>query len=126
MNAESFVIASGVFNAALAVFHLTFWKLFRWKSALAKLDRLNAAVMQILNLRITWVFIVMAALAFVLPAEMAQSPVGKGLMAGMAIFWVMRAIEQIVFFGLKHPASQAIFAVFLLGAALHGAPLIPG
>ena len=124
MSAEKLAAASGVYHIGIAIFHLAFWRLFGWHTALRKLDRVNAAIMQVLNLRLTWLFLVFATIALVYPGELVATPIGKGLLTGITLFWLMRAVEQIIFFGLRQRASQAFFLVCVAGAALHSAMLL--
>ena len=115
--------AAGVLYAGLAVFHLLFWKLFRWKQELAKLGRLNRGAMQILNLCMTLVFVIAAYLCFVHPGALADSALGHALLVGLAILWITRGIEQVVFFGWRRAGSLGLVALFALLAGLHLAPL---
>ena len=55
-DAAQWIFAAGAFNLALAVFHLCFWRLFRWPASLAESGSLNRNVTQILNLAITYLF----------------------------------------------------------------------
>lgn len=108
------------YHLAWAAFHLSFWKLFNWKYELESLTTINQNVMQILNLRLIYVFLVVAALSFFCADELLGERLGKVLLFAVALFWLMRAVEQIIFFGLKNRFSIAIFVVFLLGAGLYG------
>lgn len=110
---------SAAFNAGFGLFHLAFWRVFRWKEALQKLDHVNRAVMQILNLRLTYVFVLMAVLMALIAAEDLRGALPALIIGGMALFWLMRAFEQIWFFGLHHRVSISFTCVFALGAALH-------
>ncbi|MDH3670553.1 MAG: hypothetical protein OES46_05245 [Gammaproteobacteria bacterium] len=124
MNAETLILIGGLYNLALAVFHLLFWKLFNWKQDLASLTPLNRAVVQILNLCLTFVFLVFAYISFFHANELLHSKLGRSLLALMAIFWFLRAIEQIIFFGLRRKASIAFLILFLIGTGLYSIPLI--
>ena len=68
MSTHSLMLLCALHSAALGVFHLCFWRLFDWKRALAKLDRPNRAIMQILNLRLAFVFFATDPAFRVLPA----------------------------------------------------------
>ena len=57
----AFVIAAGLFDVAIVVFHVLFWRLFRWPESLAGSGRLNSAITQTLNVMLTYVFAVYAA-----------------------------------------------------------------
>ena len=124
MGQNHWMVACAAGNLGFVVFHLAFWRLFDWGRELAKLNRINRAVMQILNLRLTYVFALFAAMQLIFPDVLLSTPAGRFLLAGMALFWAMRAVEQIVFFGLRHRASFAIFLLFLLMTGLHAIPLL--
>ena len=123
MNAETLIVIGGLYNLALAVFHLLFWKLFNWKQDLATLTPSNRAVVQILNLCLTFVFLVFAYISFLHANELLHSKLGRSLLALIAIFWFLRAIEQIIFFGLRRKASIAFLILFLIGTGLYSIPL---
>jgi hypothetical protein len=121
---ETLILLGGAFNLALALFHVFFWRLFRWKSELARLTALNRAVMQVMNLCLMAVFLLFAYVSFEHTAEMLQTPLGRSLTLLIAIFWFLRALEQPVFFGLRKPLSVVFFVVFCLGGALYALPLL--
>lgn len=108
------------YHLAFVAFHLSFWKLFYWKYELEFLTTINQNVMQILNLRLIYVFLVVACLSFFCADELLSESLGKVILFAIALFWLMRAVEQIVFFGLKNRLSASIFVVFLLGSGLYG------
>ena len=121
---ETLIVAGGVYNAAFAVFHLFFWKLFRWREDLASLSGLNRPVMQILNLCLTFAFVVFAWVSLFHAGELLSTSLGRTLAALIAVFWLLRAIEQVIFFGLRRAVSVAFFLVFLGGSALYAAALL--
>ena len=124
MNAEALILAGGVFHVVFAVFHLFFWKLFRWRSELAKLTSLNRAIVQVLNLCLTFVFVVFAYVSLVHTSELLSTALGRSLTVLIAASWYLRALEQIVFFGLRRPLSVVFFLVFLVGGTLYAAALL--
>jgi hypothetical protein len=124
VSPDSYIIAGGVFSAAFAVFHLFFWKLFRWREALAKLTSLNRAVVQVMNLCLTFVFVIFAYLSLAHAAELLSTGLGRTLVVLIAVFWYLRALEQIVFFGLRKPLSIAFLVVFVIGGLLYTIPLL--
>ncbi len=123
-TAQAALIAGGIFHLALAAFHMAFWKMFRWRDELPRLGAINRAVMQILNVRITYLFIAFAALSFIFPEELAGTPLGRSLLIVIALFWAMRAAEQVVFFGLRNRRSLALFVLCLAGASLYALPVL--
>ncbi|MCG8464483.1 MAG: hypothetical protein MI750_06475 [Xanthomonadales bacterium] len=117
------VQAGGLFHVALALFHLMFWKLFRWREQLERLHPINRGIFQVLNLRLSYVFVVFATLSFLFPEDLITSNLGRALLAAITLFWLMRAFEQLVFF-TRHFFTWLYFLVFLSGAALYAWPLL--
>ena len=123
MAGEVFLYAAGIAYVALAVFHLAFWKLFRWRQELPRLGKLNRGAMQILNLFVTGVFLLAAYLCFAEAPALAGSPLGHALLVGLALLWLTRAVEQVWFFGVRRAVSVIFTVMFVVMAALHVAPL---
>jgi ABC-type bacteriocin/lantibiotic exporter with double-glycine peptidase domain len=97
--------------------------MFRWKEELASLTHVNRSVIQILNLQLTYVFLVMAFVLFAFQPELTMTRLGQALLIAFSVFWFMRAVEQVVFFGLKHKASNALTVLFFIGGVLHLLPV---
>lgn len=121
-GASTAIHAGGVFNLAFAAFHVLFWRLFNWDRDLAKLNAINRAVMQILNLCLTFIFLAFAYLSFEHAEELLGTRLGNALLTLIAFFWLLRAIQQAIFFGLRHRLSSALFGLFLVGASLYAYP----
>lgn len=113
------VTASAVYNLGLGLFHLTFWRLLNWRTELPRLSRTNAAVMQILNLRLTWVFFVVAYIYLFQAGELVSSPLGRTVAWATLLFWVGRSVEQVIFMDMRQRVHQVFLALFLVGVALH-------
>jgi hypothetical protein len=122
-SANAILFVGGLFNLGFVLFHLLFWKIFQWKKDLASLTHINRSIMQILNLRLTFLLLVMAYLSFFHIAELVSTSIGQALLVSFSLFWFHRAIEQIIFFGIKNRISLALTVVFLMGGILY---LLPG
>jgi len=118
------IMIGGVYNLGFAIFHLMFWRIFRWKKDLSRLTFINRSVMQILNLCLTFVFLLMAYISFFNTSELIQTNLGKALLVGFSLFWFLRMIEQIIFFGIRNLISIALTLVFLFGCVIYLIPLI--
>ena len=121
---EVMILIGGFYNLGFAIFHLLFWRLFRWKGDLSSLTFINRSVMQILNLCLTFVFLLMAYISFFNTSELIQTNLGKALLVGFSLFWFLRMIEQIIFFGIRNLISIALTLVFLFGCVIYLIPLI--
>lgn len=123
MEVSDLVLAGAFYNFAFAIFHLFFWKIFKWKTQLAKLSEINSAIMQVLNLCLTFIFFFFAFLSIFYQKALVSTDLGQVLLITIALFWFFRAIYQIVFFGLKNTISIAFFVMFILGTVLYSVPV---
>ena len=126
MASSTWLLIGGLYNLGFAVFHLFFWKIFHWREDLASLTRVNRAVMQVLNLCLTFVFLMMAYISIVFRTELSGTELGRTLSLSFAVFWFLRMIEQILFFGLRHKASSILTVMFLGGSLLYLIPALHG
>ncbi|MCA3777473.1 MULTISPECIES: hypothetical protein [Burkholderia] len=104
---------SALYDLGFALFHLTFWRWFKWPQSLERSGRLNQGITQTLNVMLSYVFVVYAA-SLALAAIQSQGPLA---LAGSG-FWLLRAIAQPVLFA-RTRSSWILVAVFALGAGLH-------
>jgi len=118
------IFTGGLFNLGFAVFHLMFWRLFHWKEDLASLTFVNRSVMQILNLCLTFMFLVMAFVSVFHQSEMISTKLGNMLSIAFSLFWFLRMIEQIIFFGIKNKVSIVFTLVFLVGSVIYLLPVL--
>ena len=119
---EVLVLAGGVYTLLLVVFHLLFWRIFKWPDSLKPLDRVNRSTMQVLNLSITFIFLIFAYVSLMHVDELLGTALGKSLLALISMLWVFRAIQQLVFYGVRHKASVGLALYFVVGAILYGIP----
>ena len=119
-----YVIAGGIYNLGFAIFHLFFWRLFRWMEDLASLTHINRSVMQILNLCLTFVFLLFGYLSLFHTTELVAGSLGNTLLLGIALFWFLRMAQQMVFFGIRNRISAAFTVLFFLGGLVYLLPLM--
>ena len=119
---EILIKAGGVYNIVLVIFHLLFWSIFNWKQDLRSLSFLNRAIMPVLNLSLTFAFVIFSYISLVHTKELLSTSLGHSLLVLMALFWFARSVEQVVYFTLKNWRSTAFFVFFLVGTALYAVP----
>ena len=124
MNDQVMIVLCGIYCLGFAVFHTQFWKLFNWRDDLSKLMPINTAIMQILNIRLIYMFILVGVLCIVFREELASTTLGDFFLGGMSLFWLGRAFEQYIFVKSDHPMSQLLTYVFLLGAVMFAIPVL--
>lgn len=123
ISSRLLIYACGFYSLAFAVFHMLFWRLFLWHRELRKLSLPNRGIMQILNTRLIYIFLLIAVLCFVFPASLAGTPLGRTLMAGFSLFWLGRTVEQFVFLRINHPMVHLLTFLFIIGTLLFALPL---
>jgi hypothetical protein len=123
MNATTWIWIGGAHSLAFALFHMAFWKLFGWRQSLKAASVADRAILQILNLRLIYVFLCIAALCFVFADDLHGTAMGRAVLAGMSLFWVGRTIEQFVFLRINRPLVHVLTALFVLGAVIFAVPL---
>jgi len=123
---ELLIKAGGIYNIILVIFHLLFWRIFNWKEDLRSVSFLNKAIMPVLNLSLTFVFVIFSYISLVHTNELLSTSLGNSLLYFMALFWLARSLEQVVFFKLKHWGSVTFLVFFLLGSVLYAIPAING
>ena len=121
---EILLLIGGIYNLLFAVFHLLFWKIFDLKNDLALLTLVNRAIMQVINLCLTFVFIIFGVISLLHPNQMIGTDLGQTLIFLIAVFWFLRATEQIIFFKLNNWISWAFLFIFLIGTGLYGVILL--
>ena len=120
LNAPTFVILAGLFDLVVAAFHLTFWRLFGWPARLLRLDPINRALPAVMNIALILLFVVLGVAFVAAPLDAVEGRFGQLLLGGMSVFWLVRAIVQIPYFGLRHPVSASLAILFICGSILHG------
>ena len=121
---EAMIKAGGIYCFCFVAFHLMFWRIFKWRDDLRSLSFLNRAIMQVVNLSLTFAFVIFGYISLLHSKELLHTSLGHSLLILIALFWLFRAIEQIVFFKLKHLGSVVFLFIFLSGAVLYGIPAI--
>ena len=119
---ETLIKAGGYYNIGLILFHLSFWRIFNWSEDLKRLSLLNGAIMQVLNISLILAFVIFAHISLVHTGALLNTPLGNSLLVLMALFWLARTIQQIVFFKLRHPLSWLFLLVFTTGCVLYAVP----
>jgi hypothetical protein len=118
------VYLCGVYSIGFAIFHMYFWKLFRWKKDLQHLSHANRAIIQIANLRLIYVFIFVGLICFLFPKELTETNLGRFFLVGNAVFWLGRTIEQFVFLRVNHVIVHILTVLFIVGIVLFTLPLL--
>ena len=118
------IFLCGLYSFGLALFHISFWKIFHWKNDLKKISFSNQAIIQILNVQIIFYFLFVAAACFLFPSDLISTKIGRFFMAGNALFWAVRTFQQFIFLRVNNYKIHVLTFVFLVGFILFALPLI--
>jgi hypothetical protein len=121
---NTLLIIAGVHSLLFAAFHLCFWRLFAWQTELSRVSAINRGVMQVLNLCLTYFFIAIGLITVADRAELLGTRLGHHLLLLLSVFWVIRLVEQFLFFDGKTWRSIVLSAIFLAGAVIYAVPLL--
>ena len=124
MNADPVLLLCALHSFGFAAFHLAFWKLFGWKRELARVALPTRAIIQILNLRLVYLFVGVGILCLLFPVELRGTALGRAVLWFMVLFWAGRTVEQFVFLRVDHRLVHALTALFVLGMILFALPLL--
>ncbi|MCD4777315.1 MAG: hypothetical protein K8S15_14865 [Candidatus Aegiribacteria sp.] len=120
---EILLTIGAIYSIGFAIFHVMFWKIFKWKTNLRSITRINRGIMQVLNLRLIYVFLFFAYVSFFQQKALLSTPLGEIVLIFISIFWLMRATEQLIFFDRKNSVSIALTITFAVGGGLYLIPV---
>lgn len=113
-----------LYYVLFGLFHLFFWRLLNWKEQLIKSSPVNQAVVQTLNICLTFMFFLVGFCLYDYPEEIVGSGLGNALLIGMGLFWIIRAILQLYLFEMKQTIHKVLFVIFGIGIVLHYLPYL--
>jgi hypothetical protein len=112
------VVAGGIYNLALALFHVVAWKWLGLKRDLRFAMPQTRALALILNGCAFFFLALMGYICLVHGHELLTTPLGRTLLVGLTSFWLGRTIAQVIFFGWRSLFLLSWVLVFALGAGL--------
>lgn len=121
---KTVLFCCGLYNIGFAIFHISFWKIFKWDKDLRKLSFANKAVMQLLNVQIIYYFIFVAFICFEFPQELLTTKLGNLFLLGNSLFWFIRTLQQFIFLRVNHYKVHILTAIFLAGTVLFALPIV--
>ncbi len=113
----------GFYSLLFALFHIGFWKIFKWRDDLKKLVFANRGIMQILNIQIIYYFLFTALICFIFPTELLNTKFGKIFLLGCSLFWLIRTIQQFIFLKANNYKIHILTVIFIIGTVLFALPV---
>ena len=91
------ILIGGIQQILGLIFHMLFWKLFRWPEDLLCLSYDNRAGMQVLDLQLMLIFAFFAYVSFFKSNELLTTSIGRMIGWFIIIFYFARVINQFLF-----------------------------
>jgi hypothetical protein len=120
---KTIVYICGIYSLAFAIFHIGFWKIFKWNDDLKKLIFANRGIMQILNVQIIYYFLFVSFLCFGYSEELMNTKLGNTLLLSCSLFWLIRTVQQFIFFKKNHYVIHILTVLFMIGIVLFSLPV---
>jgi hypothetical protein len=124
MKAEWLIYLAGIHALGFALFHIYFWRLFKWKTELAKLHTPTRAITQMLNIQLIYFAFGTSILCFFYTEMLLYTAFGNILLVFYSGFWFVRLVQQFIFLRYNHWMIHVTTVLFILGCLLFALPLI--
>ena len=146
MRTEYLLYLGGIFHLLWAVFDFFWPKFFNWKETLASLDDLQRIMLPLTSRMLTVLYLGVTYISFFHASDLINSDLGRMFLIFISIYWAVRAILQVRYFGFKKAnefnvefssfvsfvnlsnktLSYILFFEFLIISSLYFIPIIYG
>ncbi len=106
MNMEYLILMGGIYHLGWALFDSSWPILFNWKKTLAPLDDFNRSLLYIISRLLVVLYLALAYLSFFQTSELVNTGLGKTILVFVSIYWTVRVIMQIQYFGIFNKANE--------------------
>ena len=140
MAIEVLLYIGGAYQLLWAFAHFKIPKQLDWGNALAALDDFNRILMLIFSKLLLFFYLGTALICFIYARELADTDAGLAVLIFLAIYWLVRALLQVQYFGFRKAdtlnvklssadvsnqvISYILFVTFMFGFALFLAPAL--
>jgi hypothetical protein len=125
MTAQRALVAGGILNLLLAVFHLLFPWIFAWSEDLQPVSAANRAIIYTFQSVMVFVLLAFAYISIVHKADLVATRLGRTVLLLIGIVWIIRGIAEVVFFRLGAEGAWWRLALFLVLSAIYVVPALP-
>ncbi len=124
MDTATILFVCGLYNIVLVIFHILFWRIFKWNETLIKGTKANKIIIQIMNVQLIYLFLFMAFVYLLYPNELLNTNIGFAILFGYFGFWLIRFVQQFIFLKIKGNFVIGLTVLFFIGAVIHLLPII--
>ena len=120
------LLIGGLANLCFAAFHLTFPWLFGWGTDLASLSATNRAILYTAHVEMILLLTAFGIISIACRHALVTTRLGRVVARTIALFWLARAIAEIIFFGIGLDGSWWRLVLFVLIAETYVAEELAG
>lgn len=95
---ETLLQITGGLLIPLALLHIGFPRYFQWKQDLRPLSLINRQMMEVHTFFVALTVLLMGVLCLLSPSDLSNTPLGRQISLGLAIFWGVRLVIQFVWY----------------------------
>ena len=119
-----FIRIAGSITVLFALFHLMFYWMFNWKTALKCLDLNNFAIFHTFNVIMDIMFILFAVLSLFFTSKLITETTGKIWLLFMSSVYVVRIICEFLLWGFNWAQSPVIILLCVIPTVLYMIPAL--
>ncbi len=103
----------GGLNILTAVFHAMFWKMYDWPESLEGISDMQQGIMQVLNIHCGLAIAFFGYVSLFHTDELLNSKIGKLLLLFISVFYLIRTINESIFWDFHFPDSLFVSLIGL-------------
>ena len=118
------LLIGGIINLVFSLLHLTLGKALNWSETLSCLTLDNRATIYTLNIHLAFTCLVFAYLSLFHRKDMLTTGIGRAITAAIGLFYILRAVNQVIYNGLSAPGTPFGVILFLSISLLYVVPTL--
>ncbi len=118
------LLVGGILNLIFGLLHLSMGKMLNSSEALSCLSMDIQATVYTLNAHLALICFVFAYLSLFQRQDMLTTRIGQAVTSAIGLFWILRAINQVVFYGPSAPDTPFWMIVCVVVSSLYFIPLV--
>jgi len=121
---KTLLMIGGLVNLLFGLMHLNLGKALNWSETLGCLTPDNRATIYTLNVHLAFTCLVFAYLSLFRRKEMLTTGIGRSVTAAIGLFYILRAVNQVIYNGLSAPGTPFGVVLFLLVSLFYVVPAL--
>jgi hypothetical protein len=117
------LMIGGFIHLLLAVSHIALGKALKWPESISCLDAMNEGMIQIFNINIVFIMLIIFIASIFFYKDLVSTKLGNAILIAIATHALLRATNEIIFFGTKELPSIILVSVCIIIAILYLLPL---